>query len=90
MSVIPVVSAEPAEPLTLTKKKTKKKRKHAADDDVQEPGADQSTSPHRKKDKQVKGDLKDGKKKKHKSKIIVKLEENIDAMTTNMDNSHTD
>ncbi|KAJ2815284.1 hypothetical protein GGI24_006105 [Coemansia furcata] len=88
--VISVMGAEPAEPLIPTKKKAKKKRNHAADDDVQGPGADQSTSPHRKKDKRDKRDLKDSKKKKHKSKIVVKLEENIDAMTTNMDNSHTD
>ncbi|KAJ2811265.1 hypothetical protein H4S07_002170, partial [Coemansia furcata] len=92
MPVIPVVSAEPAELLTPTKKKGKKKRKHAADDDVQEPDADQPTSPHRKKAKRAKGDLKEGKKKKkHKSKVVVKLEENIDATmtTTNKENCQT-
>ncbi|KAJ2794862.1 hypothetical protein H4S07_006642 [Coemansia furcata] len=92
MPVIPVVSAEPADPLTPTKKKAKKKRKHVADDDVQEPDADQPTSPHRKKAKRIKGDLKEGKKKKHKSKVVVKLEENIDATmttTTNKENCQT-
>ncbi|KAJ2065291.1 hypothetical protein GGI17_000343 [Coemansia sp. S146] len=66
-----VESAEPAEPLTLTKTKSKKKKKkRAAEDD------NQSTSLHRKKAKRAKGDAKEG-KKKHKPKIVVKTEDNI-------------
>ncbi|KAJ2100837.1 hypothetical protein GGI09_002079 [Coemansia sp. S100] len=71
-----VESAEPVELVTpKTNSKKKKKKKRAADDD--EPGADQSTSSHRKKAKRAKGDAKEGKKKKHKQRIVVKTEDNI-------------
>ncbi|KAJ2065325.1 hypothetical protein GGI17_000377 [Coemansia sp. S146] len=66
-----VESAEPVEPLTLTKTKSKKKKKKRAGEDD-----GQSTSPHRKKAKWTKGDAKEG-KKKHKPKIVVKTEDNI-------------
>ncbi|KAJ2886846.1 hypothetical protein H4R27_000378 [Coemansia aciculifera] len=67
-----VESAEPAEPPVPTKTKSKKKKKkRAAEDD------NQSTSPHRKKAKQAKGDAKEVKKKRHKPKIVVKTEDSI-------------
>ncbi|KAJ2030423.1 hypothetical protein H4S03_007050 [Coemansia sp. S3946] len=71
-----VESAESVELVTpKANSKKKKKKRRAADDD--EPGADQSTSSHRKKAKRAKGDAKEGKKKKHKQRIVVKTEDNI-------------
>ncbi|KAJ2075120.1 hypothetical protein GGI09_008665 [Coemansia sp. S100] len=71
-----IESAEPAELVTpKANSKKKKKKRRAAEDD--EPGADQSTSSHRKKAKRAKGDAKEGKKKKHKQRIVVKTEDGI-------------
>ncbi|KAJ2449729.1 hypothetical protein GGI03_007054 [Coemansia sp. RSA 2337] len=71
-----IESAEPAELVTpKTNSKKKKKKKRTVEDD--EPGADQSTSSHRKKAKRAKGDAKEGKKKKHKQRIVVKTEDGI-------------
>ncbi|KAJ2886328.1 hypothetical protein H4R27_000752 [Coemansia aciculifera] len=80
--VNPVENVEPAEPLTPTKTKSKKKKKRAAEDDVQE-----STSPQRTKAKRAKGDMKEG-KKKHKPKIVVKTEDNVEEAMTNKESNN--
>ncbi|KAJ2861259.1 hypothetical protein GGH94_005010 [Coemansia aciculifera] len=79
----PFESAEPAEPLAPTKTKSKKKKRRAAEND------DQSTSPQRKNAKRAKGDAKEGKRMKHKPKIVVKTEDNVEDTTTNKENSNT-
>ncbi|KAJ2063015.1 TOX high mobility group box member 4, partial [Coemansia sp. S146] len=79
--VNPVESAEPAELLTPTKTKSKKKKKRAAEDNAQE-----STNPHRKETKRAKGDMKEG--KKHKPKIVVKTDNNVEEATTNKENGN--
>ncbi|KAJ2874951.1 hypothetical protein GGH93_002018, partial [Coemansia aciculifera] len=80
--VNPVENVEPAEPLTPTKTKSKKKKKRAAEDDVQE-----STSPQRTKAKRAKGDMREG-NKKHKPKIVVKTEDNVEEAMTNKESNN--
>ncbi|KAJ2341624.1 hypothetical protein GGH92_005733, partial [Coemansia sp. RSA 2673] len=89
LPINPVESVRPAELPTATKTKAKKKKRRAADndDDVQEPGADQSTSLHRKKAKRTKIDMKEG-KKKHKPKPVVKTEDNVEEAATNKENDN--
>ncbi|KAJ2464854.1 hypothetical protein GGI03_002990, partial [Coemansia sp. RSA 2337] len=89
LPINPVESVRPAELPTATKTKAKKKKRRAADndDDVQEPGADQSTSLHRKKAKRAKIDMKEG-KKKHKPKPVVKTEDNVEEAATNKENDN--
>ncbi|KAJ2347820.1 hypothetical protein GGH92_003056 [Coemansia sp. RSA 2673] len=93
LPINPVESVKPAELPTATKTKVKKKKRRAADNDdddnsdVQEPGADQSTSQHRKKAKRAKIDMKEG-KKKHKPKPVVKTEDNVEEAATNKENDN--
>ncbi|KAJ2098865.1 hypothetical protein GGI09_003088 [Coemansia sp. S100] len=91
LPINPVESVKPAELSTATKTKAKKKKRRAADNDndndVQEPGADQSTSLHRKKTKRAKVDMKEG-KKKHKPKTVVKTEDNVKEAATNKENDN--
>ncbi|KAJ2255122.1 hypothetical protein GGI13_001777, partial [Coemansia sp. RSA 455] len=88
LPINPVESVKPAEQPTATKTKVKKKKRRVADnDDDVEPDADQFTSPHRKKAKRAKVDMKEG-KKKHKPKTVVKTEDNVEEATTNKENDN--